>query len=371
METVRAFAACAPGLEDVVSADLARLGIPGRPGAGGVAFDADDSTLARAHLGLGSALFVSLEVGSFGAKGFEELEKKGARLPWNRFIEPGRPVRFKVTTSKSRLYHTGAIAQRLEALLSRSVGDPDPSMTPLHIRVNVQRDTFRLWIDASNPALRQRGYRLHPGKAPLREDLAYALLSDAGVGPGFEGLIWDPFCGVGTIPIEAALKTQNQAPCLFRSFAFESFPWFDPVRLEEERERAQSRLVPADGTSILGSDRNPKAIEHARANAQTAGIAHRIRFASGTLQERLADALSARRGVLVCNPPYGRRLSGQRNLRLLFQALGAAYRRLGPGWRLAMVSADPRWTAATGLSLQTTRRVDHGGIQIALLVSST
>ena len=239
--------------------------------------------------------------------------------------------------------------------------------------VRFDQDVCTISADASGALLHRRGYRTHLSQAPLRETLAAALLLTAGYRGG---PLVDPCCGSGTIPIEAALIALGRAPGLGRAFAFERWPGHDARQLTLLRVAARKaeltvgspRLIPPG--LISGSDLDPHAIEAARSNAERAGVSSLVRFETRPLQE-LAAPLGAGgapvlAGLLACNPPYGKRVGGRQELPDLYAALGAAARAALPGWKAAVICADPALAAALGLSLRRLRETQNGGLPVAL-----
>jgi putative N6-adenine-specific DNA methylase len=357
-------AVAAPGAEEPLAQEVHALGLSPQIQRGGVGFAASGPDLARASLRLGGALYLSVRLGRFGARGFDELVKKGRRLPWSDFVRPGQDVRFDVRARKSRLFHTGAVAERLRDAAHAVLGPPADDAPAVRIRVQLDRDLLSAWVDASDPPLRQRGYRVESTKAPLREDLAWVLLGDAGIAVGGTTPLWDPFCGSGTLPIEAAFRLGGRAPGLGRRFAFESFPCCEPAWVLEARRAAEAELRPVLA-SVRGSDRDAGAIASAVRNAERAGVD--VDFAVGTLGERAAALPPGAGEVVVCNPPYGRRIAGGRELPRLYRALGEMVRRRE--CRLALVCPDRRLARHTGVPLISTRMVDHGGTKVFMFVS--
>jgi putative N6-adenine-specific DNA methylase len=215
-------------------------------------------------------------------------------------------------------------------------------------------------IDSSGELLHQRGYRKSAGKAPLRETLAAGMLLASGWDR--ESPLADPFCGSGTIPIEAALLARNLAPGRGRHFACQDWPGFPSELTARLLAEAESKAKPA-APPILGSDRDAGAIESAAANAEAAGVGRDIVFS-----RRAVSDLEPPGGIgwIVCNPPYGVRLRGGGDLRDLYARLGDVLRRRCPGWRVALLCADARLIRASGLPLEPGARWRNGGLAVSL-----
>lgn len=354
-----------PGVEAITAAELESHGmVPGDSEPGGVPFTGNFEAVAAANLHLRTASRILVRLGTFRARTFPELERHAGRLPWLDHLPEGAPVAFAITTRKSKLYHQGAIAERLLRVMgggSRPVLAADDDSAQLFV-VRVVRDEFTISADSSGALLHRRGYRLATGKAPLRETLAAAML----LALGWDGKLslLDPFCGSGTIPIEAALIARRIPPGHARRFAFERWPGADLAALERIRTRALERVLPRVATAILGSDRDAGAIESAGANAVRAGVAEAIEFRRAPLS---AVEPTGTPGLLLTNPPYGVRVGERRPLRDLYAQLGNVARQRLPGWEIALLSAHAELAAQVRLSFRTIFETSNGGLPIRLV----
>jgi putative N6-adenine-specific DNA methylase len=346
----------------VLLSEVQALGLPGRALAGGVEVDGELPEAMRLNLWLRTASRVLLRLGEpLRATTFAELVRKASDLSWERFLRKGVRAAFRVSCRKSRLYHSGAVAERLhEALQGRTrfpvsraeAGEEAPEDAQLFL-ARFEHDLCTVSVDTSGALLHQRGWRGPQAKAPLRETLAAALLLAAGY-RGEEPLC-DPLCGSGTIPIEAALIAMRRAPGIARGFAFQRWPessarqWEHLVVAARKQERALS--VP-----IEASDQDAGAVAAARENASRAAVLIEI------AQRRLADLPpDGGTGLLACNAPYGVRLAAA--VRAVFRELEEAARRRAR-WRLAVLA-----TRAPGAWLETALRTQNGGIPVEVLVS--
>jgi putative N6-adenine-specific DNA methylase len=384
--TLDLFAITAPGLEEITAGELRELGIEGTVQPGGVAWRGGAEELYRANLHLRTASRLLVRVASFRARTFFELERHGGKVDWARFLGPGRPARLRVTSRKSKLYHQRAIAERLaraiesvggarvatgpagdgtEAGEDEAEGEPGEQL----FVVRFLRDHCTISADASGALLHRRGYRQAVGRAPLRETLAAAMLIGSGW-PADRPLL-DPFCGSGTILIEAALIARGIPPGLAaadrspRDFACLHWPDFDAALWERLLAAARARERPAAGAPIQGSDRDAGAIQAAAANAARAGVLGDL-----DLETRALSAITPPEGVgwLVTNPPYGVRVGENQALRDLYASLGNFARSRLPGWSVALLSADDDLPRQTRLSFQTTLKTRNGGLPVDLLV---
>jgi 23S rRNA G2445 N2-methylase RlmL len=352
---VKIFAVCAPGLEPVLLAEVQALGLSGRSVAGGVELDGGAADVARLNLWLRTASRVLVRLGEVKATAFPELVRKASALPWEQFVQNAAQLR--VTCRKSRLYHSGAVAERLHAAMEARTGrkialqesDEERDGPQLFV-ARFDHDVCTVSADSSGALLHQRGYRGPQAKAPLRETLAAALLLAAGWRG--ETPLCDPLCGSGTLAIEGALIAMRRAPGVKREFAFQKWKGFALPRPEDARALA---------TSIEASDQDAGAVAAARENAARAGVTLVV------TQRQLAQLPpDSGRGLIACNPPYGVRVGG--DTRQVFRELGDAARRR-PGWSVAAVVADERAAQAAGLPWKRLLKTQNGGIPVQFLLA--
>jgi putative N6-adenine-specific DNA methylase len=339
--------------------------------SGGITFKGDLAALYRANLHLRTASRILARLGNFFyATTFEELHKRASRLPWERFLTPGQPVSLRVTCHQSKLYHSDAVARTLLAALADRLGQPSSNVKvddetdqpPQLVIVRLADDKCTLSVDSSGTILHKRGYRLAVAKAPLRETLAAALLMASGwdkVSP-----LLDPFCGSGTIPIEAALLALGLPPGIHRRFAFMDWPNFDRELWDSICSTA-SLAHPSTFSlpPILASDRDAGAIKMSQANAERAGVADRIEF---TNQAVSAVTPPSGPGWVVTNPPYGLRVSEGRDLRNLYAQFGNVLRQKCPGWNVSVLCSDPALLGQMQLKLDTSLGLVNGGLRVRL-----
>lgn len=382
----QAFAVTAPGLAPFAALELSALGIdPGTVDAAGVAFAGDLRAVARANLELRAVSRVLVRVDEFRAATFHELEKRSARIEWARWLSPGREVSLRVTCRKSRLYHSGAVAERVATELARHGAriaallkpddEPDDETAgeereEAHdaqlLVVRLLHDRCTISLDSSGALLHRRGYRQATGKAPLRETLGAALLMASGWEAAMP--LIDPFCGSGTIAIEAAMMARRMPPGRSRRFAFERWPGVDPALMPRLRAQASARELPSAPAPIVASDRDAGAVDAARANAERAGVADDIAFHVRTVSSLALPAGAERTGAVVTNPPYGVRVGDVRTLRNLYARTGDVLRTVCPGWRVALVASDRRLVGMLKLSLDEHVRTNTGGLSVTFAV---
>ncbi|MCX5794288.1 MAG: class I SAM-dependent RNA methyltransferase [Elusimicrobia bacterium] len=358
------FAVCAPGLEACVARELYGLGLIKALGLlrdfGGVKFQGSLRDLYRANLLLRCADRILVRFAQFHAASFPELRRKASRLLWKDYLAPGRPVTLRVSCESSRLYHETAVAERLADAIADSLGTPPLPGPGQLIDVRLDDDLCSISLDSSGDPLHKRGYRLALAKAPLRETLASAMLQASGW-DGSSPLL-DPFCGSGTIAIEAALLAGRMAPGQARRFAFMDWPDFDAACWEELKAAAAQQAV-SETPRIIASDRDAGAIRAAQANAKRAGVADRIEFSC-----RAVSAIEPPLGPgwVVTNPPYGMRLKGSGDLRDLYAQFGKVLRAKCPGWHASVLATGPRLMASTGLRFEPGFSTMNGGLQVKL-----
>ena len=377
------FAVATPGVAPLVAAECVALGLtPREVSTAGVALDLTPAELFTLNCWTRLASRVLVRLAHFEARDFATLEKQAARVPWARVLTAGASVRLRVTCRKSRLYHSDAVAERVARSLTAVMpgvqvsgrarddedddGADDAAVSQL-IVVRFDRDRCTISADSSGALLHRRGWRPAVAKAPLRETLAAMMLA-AAPWDGQVPLV-DPFCGSGTIGIEAALRVRRMAPGLARSFAMERWPGADGAAYNAVRQAARDAILPGVGAPIVLRDRDAGAIAAARANAERAGVLGDLHIEQGALSETDLAGLGPR-GLLLTNPPYGLRVSDGADLRALYARLGDVLRTGGPGWRLGMlVPPDRALAGQLRLRLTPAVRTTNGGLPVELLLS--
>lgn len=374
------FAVTMPGLEEIAAGELRAQGAAEvAPVPGGVDFRGDPRALWRANLELRTVGRILLRVGAFEATRFDDLRRRVAALPWERFLSPGDGLGLRVACHKSRLWHSGGVAERVVEAVQQRLGFEVPKLRPTNdeeaaaaatsgprlqlVLVRLERDRCTVSVDASGEPLHRRGHRLAVGRAPLRETLAAALVLASGWDA--RSPLLDPFCGSGAIAIEAALLARRRAPGRARRFAFEAWPGHDAAGYAALLAEVDARAAEAPAPPpILASDRDAGAVRAALANAERAGVLGDVAFARRSLSELAAPEGP---GAVVTNPPHGVRLSKGADLRDLYARLGQTLRERCSGWTVTLLSTGPTlWTAA-GLSLEPAVRVVQGGLKLVLV----
>jgi putative N6-adenine-specific DNA methylase len=378
---LQCFAVTAPGLEEVTAGELHRLGLDGSAlvtEPGGVSWSGDLRSLYRANLNLRTASRVLVRVAEFRAKAFWELERRTRPLPWEQWIGAGAEVAVRATCKKSKLYHSDAVAERIMEAIARRVRgvmpvaprdddeDEEHAAAPQLVIARLSRDILTLSVDSSGELLHRRGYRQAISKAPLRETLAAAMLL-ATEWRG-ESALLDPFCGSGTIPIEAALIARSIAPGLLRggysSFACLRWPSADMRLWDAVVAEARAAVRPVASVPIRASDRDAGAVSASHANAERAGVAADIVFEQQPISSVTAPA---ERGWLVSNPPYGLRVGDDVAVRDLWARLGQVVRERFGHWHVALLTPDAGLERQAGLPFEERLQTRNGGIPVRLV----
>ncbi len=313
-------------------------------------------------------------VGEFEARHFADLERHARAQPWSRWLSAARPVRLRVTCKKSKLYHSGAVAERITNAIAHtlgrapeaaaaSAGDDDDSGDAQLVIVRLLHDHCTVSMDSSGALLHRRGYRLATAKAPMRETLAAALLA-ASEWPGDAPLV-DPMCGAGTIAIEAAMLARRMAPGARRDFAFMHWPAFDAALWKRMLDKARDRELPRATAPILASDRDAGAVAAAQANAERAGVASDLEI-TRTALSGIAPPASPR-GWLITNPPYGVRVGDRKALRDLYAQLGNVARRSCAGWTIALLSASVELERQLQVPMTVAVKTRNGGVPVRIV----
>jgi putative N6-adenine-specific DNA methylase len=371
---MKCFAIAAPGLEALLADELKELGIKGTAVLGGVEWTGSESSVAIANLWSRIASRVVVRIGEFGARSFFELERHAKKVEWSKYLGPKAAVQFRVTAKKSKLYHTGAIAQRLQEAIARQLkrdvviagaGDDEDSETDAQIFVvRVERDEFTISADTSGALLHRRGYRQAVAKAPLRETLAAAMLR--GAGWNAKSPLVDPMCGSGTIAIEAAMVARKIPPGLERKFAFLDWPGADVARWNSLVSHARGQIVARSPAPIAASDRDAGAIEASKSNAQRAGVSADVEFSVQPISAMIPAGAGP--GLLITNPPYGERIGDSKAIRNLYAQFGNVARARFHGWELAVLSANKALDAQVQVDFDERFRTTNGGIPVRLVV---
>lgn len=358
---------CAPcllGIEGLVAEELRELGCENvRAENGRVLFDGDEATLARANMGSRCSERILILLGEFEAHSFEELFQGVKALPWEAFLMKEDEFPVSGSSLSSQLHSVPdcqsiikkAIVERLKSYYGISWFD---ETGPLHrVRFRILKDKVSVMIDTSGSGLHKRGYRQESTAAPIKETLAAALVKLARVRT--DGNVIDPFCGSGTLLIEAALYATHTAPGLHRHFNEERWTTAHRSVWKQERERLRAQILTESDFHATGYDIDPEAVRLTLENAQKAGVRQYIRAGVQDVREFTARD---RYGCVICNPPYGERLLDRETAQQLAREMGRLFERK-PGWSYGIITPDEDFETLYGRKADKRRKLYNGMIK--------
>ncbi len=328
MTKYRLVCPCLFGLESVLAGELRRMGAEDVAAQNGkVTFSGDAHMIARANLCLRTAERVLIEIGNFRATTFEQLFQGVRALPLEDFIGSRDAFPVKGWALESKLMSVPdcqAIIKKaaVERLRAHYRLEWFPETGPLHqLQFSIHHDEVSIMLDTSGAGLHKRGYRENSNAAPIKETLAAGMLDLVRIYP--DTVLCDPFCGSGTLIIEAAMKALNVPPCIRRKFAAQNFGFIDESVWREERQRGID-LVRKDVTFFAyGSDIDPEAVELTKANAKKAGVFSRVLIKQQDIRTFVPkDDVT----LFVCNPPYGERMLELDEANELYKVMGKVIR---------------------------------------------
>lgn len=331
---------------------------------GRVLFEGDENTLAWANLNLRCAERVLIRLGMFPAKTFDQLFEGVRALPWEQFIPKDAAFPVKGHSLNSALHSVPDCQKIIKKAVVSRLGEYyhqswfEESGVKYQIQFALMRDTAEIYLDTSGVGLHKRGYRANSNAAPLRETLAAALVKVARW-RGREPFL-DPFCGSGTIAIEAAMIAQRRAPGLMRAFDAEKWTCFDASVWRQAREDAIGMADSSARFEIVGSDIDHSCVQLSIENARKAGVANTVFFEQ-------ADAVTRnymRNGVLIANPPYGERLLDLKQAEALYQKFGRAVEK--SPMKQYILSSDPLFERCFGKKADKRRKLYNGMLKCEL-----
>ncbi len=355
---VDAYAVVLPGLEEIAASELQQLGAGALVlDTGGVGFRASPDAIMRISLRARTVTRVLLRLACFNARSVNELARKAGRIDWAIYAQ-GRSWRIHVSTRRSRLWHSGRIADAVHGLLPDSQG---VSGEVLDLFVRLDRDRCQLSLGASRFRMDRRGYRIEPGSAPMRESLASALLYWSGWRSGQR--LWIPMCGSGTLAIEAALidvraplDAHECPPCV-------GWPGFPERRWQRVRERAETMRRERPASDIAACDLREDMLALARRNADRAGVEAGISWSCCDFFSLRPDGPS---GWMLLNPPYGRRMG--EGIHALYRRIGMQLRHQFADWSTLVITPDAGCERALGRKPSRRLRFRHGGRWVQALM---
>ncbi len=381
------FLVASPGLEAALCDEAKANGFAQATQVkGGVTVRGGWSEVWRANLEIRGASRVLARIGAFRAFHLAQLDKRARRLAWGEILRPDVPFRVEASCGASRIYHSGAAAQRIETAIREELGAPVSPDAEICIKARIDDDMCTIAVDTSGEPLHKRGFKEAVAKAPMRETMASLFLRQC----GFDGTepVVDPMCGSGTFVIEAAEIAAALKPGRSRHFAFEHLATFDEVAWQRlasglAPERAEKTisfgltpdrsptLLPSRTQSAIrfyGSDFDPGAIGMSRANAARAGVSEITAFRQCAINDLVAPAGPP--GLVIVNPPYGTRIGDKQRLHVLYRSLGQTLASRFTGWRVGLVTNEASLAKATVLPFAPPPApVLHGGIRVTLYLT--
>ncbi|CCQ97354.1 putative RNA methyltransferase YpsC [[Clostridium] ultunense Esp] len=365
MEQIELIATTTFGLEAIVKRELQNLGYNDLMVENGkITFKATEKDIPITNLWLRSADRVLLKMGEFKAISFDELFEKTKALPWDewitedgKFTVEGKSVNSKLfSISDSQAIVKKAVVEKLETKYKRDWFEETGAK--FTIEVSLLKDIATLTIDTSGSGLHKRGYRTQSVEAPLKETLAAALIQLSYWNK--DRFLLDPFCGSGTIPIEAAMIGKNIAPGLNRNFASEGWPRIKKEYWQDARREAWDVMVKDFDLNIIGSDIDKKAIELAKENVANLGLEEDIKFITKDFRDfKFRDNY----GVIICNPPYGERIGEEKEVDKLYKDMGEIFRKLGT-YSIYVLTSSEDFERLYGKDADRKRKLYNGRIKV-------
>lgn len=364
MVQYRLLATAASGIEAITGSELKEMGYEVNVENGKVHFKGGLEDIIKTNLWLRTGDRIKIVMGEFTAKTFDELFEQTKALPWEDILPMDAAFPVSGKSHKSTLYSVPdcqaitkkAIVDRLSSFYHRRTRLPETgSLYP--IEVSILKDVVTLTIDTSGSSLFKRGYRSEKGGAPLKENMAAALVKLTNWAP--DRPFYDPVCGSGTIPIEAALIGLNIAPGLRRTFAAEDWEIFPEGLWEKERKEAEGQADYSRTLDIMGSDIDARLIEIAKSNAEKAGVAEHVVFKQMQLKDFHTDK---EYGVIVANPPYGERLEDEEYVVNLYQEMGETFRPLAT-WSKYILTSNLQFEEYYGQRATKKRKLYNGRLR--------
>ena len=363
-------ATAAAGLEAVVGREVRELGYDCQVENGRVRFQGDVRAIIETNLWLRAADRIKIIVGTFPAKTFEELFQGVFALDWENYLPLG--ARFPISKAKcvkSKLHNEPsvqaiskkAVVKKLQKHYARPEGVPLMENGPeFKIEVSILKDVATVMIDTTGSSLFKRGYRTEKGGAPIKENMAAAILQLSNWYP--DKPLIDPTCGSGTFCIEAVMIARKMAPGLRRSFAFEEWNWISDRLIQEVRTEAAKKVDRELELDIMGCDIDARMVEIAKANAQAAGVSGDITFKQMRVQDLRSEKIN---GVIISNPPYGERLSDDAGVTKLYAEMGQVFAPLKT-WSKFILTSDEAFETKYGSQADKKRKLYNGTLKVDL-----
>ena len=359
-ERFEIFIACVPGLENELLAEINKTGFKQtKLMVGGINFIGGWRDVWRANFYLRGATKVLVRFASFRATHLAQLDKLSHKLDWGTLLQHGKSFRVETVCRKSKLYHSGAVTQRISKAISDKIDAKEDPKSNVVIKTRISSDICTISLDSSGEGLHKRGYKNATGKAPIRETLAALYLQKM----KFDGsqVVYDPMCGSGTIVIEAAQIALGLPAGRNRTFSFMELPSFQKDEFEKLTKIKHKKV----NLKFYGSDRDKGAIQNSIKNSKMANVETICQFETSSISGAIPPTQEP--GIVLVNPPYGKRVGNRKNLFALYRSLGQTLSEKFVDWQVGIITSDPGLAKATGLKfLDISSTVDNGGIKVQL-----
>jgi len=370
------FASCAPGLKTLLANEIMALNMRSEKIAikkGGLEFSGKLHDCYTANLKLRCPIRILMRIGRFKAENFSTLEKKLMDLDIELILKTDTKLNFYVSAKGSRLYHTSAIAKRADKILTCKLSKTPggiitkeknrPVIQDIFIRA--EDDHFEISIDSSGGLLHKRGIKKLTSHAPLRENLAWAVLMFTGFSKN--DILIDPMCGSGTFSLEACLFKNNIPPGFYRNFAFQSWQCFRKEKWKYIKQQAQDRFRSCDNVEIFASDIDIKAVSALKKNLSRHSLNNNIGLNAHDFFSINPKQFTEKKGVVVLNPPYGKRVGKDLEISCFYNEIKSKLKKDFKGWRVGIIAPEKRLLKRCSFQKTNIRPFYHGGLDIFLM----
>ncbi|HIX02411.1 MAG TPA: class I SAM-dependent RNA methyltransferase [Candidatus Ligilactobacillus excrementigallinarum] len=367
MRIMELIATCAAGIEGILGNEMKHLGYSANVENGRVRFQGDFNDVIKTNLWLRTADRIKIVLATFTAKTFDDLFESIKSIAWEDWLSLDATFPVNAKSQKSQLHNVPsvqsiskkAIVERMNQIYHRRTKFPETgAVYPVEVVIN--KNKVMVLLDTTGSSLFKRGYRLDKGGAPLKENMAAAIVLLSHWYPEYPFV--DPTCGSGTIPIEAAMFARNIAPGLKRSFVFENWQQVDSKQVEVARKAARNQIKNGDNLDIAGYDIDGRMINIATVNAKAAGVLSNIKFKQLALKDFKTNKIN---GVIVANPPYGQRLSDKETVHQIYRQMGNVYRPLTT-WSKYILTSDLNFEKYYGQKASKKRKLYNGSLRTDL-----
>lgn len=363
------FIACTPGVKNVCLKEIETIAdkpLAAEPVKGGIEVKGRMLEGLLLNLYLHSPLRILMRIDTFKADSFEKLEKKIENIDWVLYLPKNSSLTFNVTTRKSRLYHSDAIAERCKKVILKQLevqnGFTSLADSRQTVYVNSENDKFTVSIDMSGETLFKRNIKTSVTAAPLRETLAFSMLYWAGFST--EDILLDPMCGSGTFSIEAAMMKSLIPPGFYRSFAFEQWPSFSRKAFQHVKKEAKQQFRFFPDRQIYASDLDENALKTVEENIQDNRFFKMIDVSKQDFFDlNPAAVFKDKKGVVMLNPPYGKRLYHQGDTTVFYKDIAQKLKKDFKGWRAGILLPLRQYHLFFGPGFKL-YPVAHGGLDV-------